>query len=34
MEQKALIFGEDCINKNAFDNKIPIKIKYHLILME
>ena len=27
MEQKALIFGEDCINKNAFlKNKRPINI--------
>ena len=27
MEQKALIFGEDCINKNTFHkNKIPISI--------
>ena len=27
MEQKALIFGEDCINKNAFHkNKRPINI--------
>ena len=29
MEQKALIFGEDCINKNAFHkNKRPINIEY------
>ena len=28
MEQKALNFGEDCINKNAFHkNKRPINIK-------
>ena len=27
MEQKALLFGEDCINKNAFHkNKRPINI--------
>ena len=27
MEQEVLIFGEDCINENAFDkNKIPFNI--------
>ena len=33
MEQKALIFGEDCINKNAFHkNKIPINIYVYIYL--